>query len=227
MSVHIPYDQSPMPYHQVVAGLVCKYAAKDASVLDIGCGVGHCLAIVREQRRDIGLTAADIDMECLRITNERVGLDGKLLVSNVEELFVGDVNFDGIVMSHSLEHMISPVLIVQGVMRRLKPGGFLILAVPNPVRLNIIISNIRRRKNVNLGHVMAWDRSHWMNFVEVIMKLNVLEYAEDYFPLPRQWGDRHRWVRWLELRLVRMFPWFSLSNIVVVRKQKLLQMDSD
>lgn len=217
MSVHIPYNQTPRPYHLVVAGLVGKHAVREGTVLDIGCGVGHCMAAVRAARPDLRLFAADIDTECLRITHERARLDGQIVVGDVADLFGRTESYDVIVMSHSLEHMFSPVYTVREVLRMLKPSGVLVLAVPNPVRPSVILSNLRRKKAVNLGHVVAWDRSHWMNFIEVILGLRALEYAEDYFQIPFNLGDRWRWVRWIEFRLVRLLPWFSMSNIVVVQ----------
>lgn len=217
MSVHIPYDQVVQPYHIVVGGLVSKYVVHGGEILDVGCGVGHFLSIVKSHRGDLKLIAADIDQECLAITDQRVGLHGKLHINDVEDLFIDNKLYDCIVMSHSLEHMYAPVRVIKEMTKKIRPGGFLILAVPNPVRLPVIFSNIRRRRNVNLGHVVAWDRSHWMNFLEVILQLDVMEYAEDIFQLPFMLGSKFQFLRSLEWYLVKIFPWFSMSNIAVVR----------
>jgi 2-polyprenyl-3-methyl-5-hydroxy-6-metoxy-1,4-benzoquinol methylase len=216
-NIHIRYDQVAKPYHLVVARLMCRYAPPNASVLDIGCGVGHCLVEIRRLRPDIRLVAADIDKNCLDLTDSRVGLDGRLLISAVEDLFGRGGDYDGVIMSHSLEHMQAPVTVAREVAKLIRQGGVLILAVPNPVRLTVMISNLRRRRNVNRGHVMAWDRSHWMNFIENILGFDVIEYAEDYFQLPFKWGERIPGARAVELKLVRWFPWFSMSNIVALR----------
>lgn len=217
-SVHIPYDQRPQPYHLVVADLVSRYCSEGGVALDIGVGVGHCLALVQAKRPDIDLVGADIDENCLAITGSRVRLSQKLLIQDVEELFDETPKYDCVIMSHSLEHMLEPANVIMKVMKIIRPGGVLILAVPNPVRPNIIVTNLFRKKNVNLGHVYAWDRSHWMNFIEVILKLKVIQYAEDYFQFPLQLSERFPFLRPLELFLVRLFPWFSMSNIVAIRK---------
>lgn len=217
-SVHIPYDQKPQPYHRVVADLVARHCPKDAVMLDIGVGVGHCLALVQNKRPDIKLVGADIDQNCLDITGSRVKFERTLLIGDVEDLFDGVSKFDCVVMSHSLEHMLEPARVVKEVMKIIRPGGVLVLAVPNPVRPQIMATNLLRRKNVNLGHVYAWDRSHWMNFIEVILGLQVIEYAEDYFQLPFRLADRLRFLRPLELFLVRLFPWFAMSNIAAIRQ---------
>ncbi|MCL4219586.1 MAG: hypothetical protein KJ052_21610, partial [Candidatus Hydrogenedentes bacterium] len=62
------------------------------------------------------------------------------------------------------------------------------------------------------------DRSHWMNFIEVVLGLKVIEYAADYFQFPGSFSEKLRIVRKVELALVKLFPWFSMSNIVAVRK---------
>lgn len=217
-SVHIPYDQKPQPYHQVVADLVSRYCPEGAVTLDIGVGVGHCLALIQAKRPDIKLVGADIDENCLSITGSRVNLSQKLLIQDIEELFDGAPKYDCVVMSHSLEHMLEPARVVKEVMKIIRPGGVLVLAVPNPVRPNIMATNLLRKKNVNLGHVYAWDRSHWMNFIEVILGLKVIQYAEDYFQLPFRLSERFPFLRPLELFLVRFFPWFAMSNIVAIRQ---------
>lgn len=217
-SVHIPYDQKPQPYHAVVADLVRKHCPQGAVALDIGVGVGHCLALIQAKRPDIKLVGADIDKNCLAITGSRVNLSEKRLIKDVEELFDGVPKYDCVIMSHSLEHMLEPARVVREIMKTIRPGGVLILAVPNPVRPNIMATNLLRKKNVNLGHVYAWDRSHWMNFIEVILGLKVIQYAEDYFQLPFRLSDRLPLLRPLELFLVRFFPWFSMSNIVAIRQ---------
>lgn len=217
-SVHIPYDQKPQPYHEVVADLVRRHCPQGAVALDIGVGVGHCLALIQAKRPDIKLVGADIDENCLAITGSRVNLSEKRLIKDVEELFDGVPRYDCVIMSHSLEHMLEPARVVREIMKTIRPGGVLILAVPNPVRPNIMATNLLRKKNVNLGHVYAWDRSHWMNFIEVILGLKVIQYAEDYFQLPFRLSERLPLLRPLELFLVRFFPWFSMSNIVAIRQ---------
>ena len=216
-SVHIPYDQSPQPYHKAVADLVSRYCAEAAVTLDIGVGVGHCLALIQTKRPDLELVAADIDANCLAITATRAKLSRSLLINDVEELLDDVPRYDCVILSHSLEHMLEPARVVRGVLKTIRPGGVLILAVPNPVRPDIIISNLFRKKNVNLGHVYAWDRSHWMNFLEEILQLQVVQYAEDYFQFPFRLSRRFPVLHPLEQALVRAFPWFSMSNIAVIR----------
>ena len=214
-NVHISYNQPIQPYHRKVAELVAKYAKESATVLDIGCGVGHTLAEIRRRKQDLKLTAADIDDTTLSITKERVQIEGTLKINSIEDLFGSGLNYDVIVLSHVLEHTYSPLDIVRGLINMLQPNGVLILAVPNPVRLSVFLGNILKKHYVNRGHVYAWDRSHWMNFLENIAGLDVIEYSQDFFPLPKL--HRFRLVRIVEVWLAQKLPWLAFSNIAVIR----------
>ena len=124
-------------------------------------------------------------------------------------------------MCHSLEHMKSPVHACEQALRLLKDGGFLILAVPNPVRPDVIFGNIFKRHYVNKGHVYSWDKSHWKNFLENILSFNVVEYENDtvyIFGKLRAIKFFRVVLRPLEIILCKMLPWFCFSNIAVIKK---------
>lgn len=214
-SEHILYNQNAMPYHRVVAELVCRHVGDEASVLDIGCGVGHTLVDISRMKPAIMITACDIDPNCLEITGQRVSLHRKIHVASSDEIFNMPLKFDAVIMSHSLEHMRSPVDAVQKALNMVNSGGVLVLAVPNLGCSQGILFNLLRKRWVNRGHVCGWDRSHWMVFLEDILKLQVVCYAEDYC----RFVVSNRLSRPIETFLVRLFPWFSESNIAVVRKE--------
>jgi len=113
-SIHVRYDRGIQPHHRTIARLVSIYSHSDGSLLDIGCGVGHTLSEIRKIRHSMRLTAADIDEQCLQITQQRVGLQASILITQVEDLFEMQLTFETIVMSHSLEHMHRPVDTVRG-----------------------------------------------------------------------------------------------------------------
>jgi len=220
-NVHIRYDNyEPKRYHLVIAEKVYEYAPSYGKVLDIGCGLGQILHRVHELNPTIELFAADIFQECLQITRDRVGKVQTILMQNggFDAAGLGE-GYDACVMSHSLEHMTSPYDVLQNVMSIIRPGGYLILAVPNPVRPQVIIGNVSRKRYANLGHVYSWDRAHWMNFLENIGKFNVIEYPVDEVHIfPPRISKRVRLLKWFEIGISGLFPWFSFSNIAVIRK---------
>jgi 2-polyprenyl-3-methyl-5-hydroxy-6-metoxy-1,4-benzoquinol methylase len=218
-NVHIRPDKPYTHYHRVMAGLVLKYTPVGGRVLDIGCGMGHLLALVHDSNSSLELVGADSFADCVRQTRERV--PGARVVQVPEDStdfeLLGD-GYDACIMAHSLEHMLRPADAVREALAHLKPKGHLVLAVPNPVRPLVFFSNLKQKHYVNKGHVYAWDRSHWMNFLERILLLEVVEYASDEV---RLFSDRvlrmAPVLKKFEIGLSRWAPWWSFSNIAVVR----------
>ncbi len=221
MSIHVSYEQREMPYHEVVARLVQKYYEDNGSIIDIGCGLGYTLANINKKMVNANLTAVDIDSNCLDATGKRVKLREKLQINSINDLKKINKQYNTVILSHVLEHTIDPINTIKVLLEITQPGGVLILAVPNPVRPGVFISSLRKRHYVNHGHIFSWDRSHWMNFLERILGLNVVCYASDYIELP--FLKRWKIFNTLGVKLVCYFPWLSFSNIAVIRKTEQLE----
>jgi 2-polyprenyl-3-methyl-5-hydroxy-6-metoxy-1,4-benzoquinol methylase len=217
-SVHLSYEQGRQVYDQVVARLVAKYTAH-GRVLDIGCGLGHALRCIREQAPALELWGADIDEVCLAATRARVeGVGTVRLPRNGFDAATFGSQFDTCVLSHVLEHTLRPLDVLGELCTITRPGGHIILVTPNPVRPEIIVSSLLKRHYVNRGHVYAWDRSHWINFLENIARLHVVEYATDEVRLvPGRLKRLAPPVERLNILAARLLPWWSFSNIAVVR----------
>lgn len=100
-------------------------------VLDVGCGSGWVLARMRDQGWEpygveINKTAARIGNEAkLRI------FEGTLLDAHFPADF-----FDYVRLNHSFEHMSRPNETLREIYRILKPGGCVLIGVPNHAGLN-------------------------------------------------------------------------------------------
>lgn len=216
-SIHIDYSQTVKPYHYVVANLLVKHCcAIDPLIIDIGSGVGHTLKRVKELLPKSRVIAADVDKKCLKITSNRVELENSIPIKDIEQLYEKHNYYDAIILSHVLEHTLRPADTVKKLVKMLRPGGILLLAVPNPVRPGVFVASLLKRNYVNKGHVYAWDRSHFINFLDNILGLDVVCYSSDYVELP--FLKRWRPFRMLGLWLVKFFPWLSFSNIAVIKK---------
>jgi len=99
---------------------------KDARILEIGCGTGHNLAMLAEFGRVEGL---EMDSASREIANVRFG--GKVGDARLPELAgVPDETFDLIALLDVLEHVEDDVAALRGMARRLKPGGRILITVP-------------------------------------------------------------------------------------------------
>lgn len=217
----VSIDAKAAPYHVVSARLVAKYLPQRGRVLDIGCGLGQIDCLIKEARPDCRLNIADAYQVCLNIVSGKVEVENSFLLPEDQfNLEIVGVGYDVVVMSHVLEHLLNPVDAIHKALCVINSGGYLVLSVPNPVRPQVIFSNLFKKHYVNRGHVFAWDRSHWINFIENILDLDVVEYVSDsvnVFPgLVRR--SMPGIVNSIEVWLAKVLPWFSFSNMVVIRK---------
>ena len=95
-------------------------------LLDIGCGNGDFLASAREAGWDV--VGIDPDPKAVTVAKQR-GLDVR--VGSIESLTGESSCFDAITLSHVLEHVHGPRLVIQAIHRLLKPGGIIYIDTPN------------------------------------------------------------------------------------------------
>ena len=99
---------------------------KSFSLLDIGCGTGWTTNIWSEEGADA--TGLEPSPKRAAVARERYGL--RVIQSFVEDLECEEL-FEVIVMRHVLEHFADPYEVLQKVTSHLKPGGLLVIIVPN------------------------------------------------------------------------------------------------
>jgi SAM-dependent methyltransferase len=95
-------------------------------VLEIGCGTGQLLSILRSKygAEVQGVERSDAAVAACRDRGVAV-YQGAL-----EDAGIGDASVDAVIMRHVLEHVPSPRALLAEVRRILAPGGVLLLTVP-------------------------------------------------------------------------------------------------
>lgn len=98
------------------------------SVLEIGCGDGNLLAYLeRSLPPSTELVGVELNVRNIaRPAGSRI----QLHEADFDHLDLGHT-FDVVVMYHVLEHLVRPVETLRRIRRLLKPGGFLLIQVPN------------------------------------------------------------------------------------------------
>jgi len=218
-NIHVQYGLTTKIYHLKVAALVDKYTKKGGNVLDIGAGAGNILVNLHELRPDLVLASADAYQGSLDVTKVRVPLSNQWLLPEGEMNLSGiGEKFDTCVLSHVLEHVWNPVDAVNQAFGCLKDGGRLVLAVPNPVNPVNFIRTAIQHYSVNAGHCFHWDRGHWVNFLENIVKANVLEYDHDEIFLFKRKTSHDSYLKKIEIACSTIFPGLSFSHLAVIER---------
>ena len=96
-------------------------------LLDVGCGNGQFLALMRNEGWDV--EGQEVDSRAAESALKTYGK--RVRVGRLEAIGYPCDNFDAVVMSHVIEHVHDPIEILKECRRILKPGGTLVLVTPN------------------------------------------------------------------------------------------------
>jgi SAM-dependent methyltransferase len=99
----------------------------EGKVLDVGCGVGGNLKTLQDQ----GWEPYGIEISEIAAAHARELVTGNIHTGTLESAPFPPQSFDLILMSHSLEHLPSPVAALRLVHRLLNGDGLLVVSVPN------------------------------------------------------------------------------------------------
>lgn len=102
-----------------------------ATVLDVGCG----RAQLGEAAQEAGLvvTGVEVHPEATSVARGRIArlIEADLLDLDAVGAALGETRFDALVFSDVLEHVAWPVEVLSSYLRWLKPGGLVVVSVPN------------------------------------------------------------------------------------------------
>ncbi|WP_320957583.1 class I SAM-dependent methyltransferase, partial [Enterocloster asparagiformis] len=104
-------------------------------VLDLGCGNGNLIRMLREVKR-ASCWGADLSSQMIREAGKNLGDKVNLAVADAAALPYGDGQFDIVICNASFHHYTEPERAVEEIRRVLRTGGTLILGDPTiPGRL--------------------------------------------------------------------------------------------
>lgn len=99
-------------------------------VVDLGCGNGWHLAEAMKRGHEV--RGFDVSERALAFAEEILNIPGDRLEEGlIEDVDVGTDVADAVVLSQVLEHTLDPQVWIAAAARTLRPGGVLVVAVPN------------------------------------------------------------------------------------------------
>lgn len=98
--------------------------------MDVGCGAGQTVALARQ----LGWSAMGLEIDPAAVrAAQQTGLN--ILEGTYEELMQYEQQFDCIMCSHVLEHVHNPRDLLEKLKMAIKPGGMLLLSLPNSLSI--------------------------------------------------------------------------------------------
>jgi len=104
-----------------------RYLAAPRAVLDVGCATGDLLLAIRDTGNP-NVTGVETGHDAAEVARAR-GLDVR--IGDLQDAAFADAAFDTVILSHTIEHVPDPAATLAEVARVLRPGGALILWLPN------------------------------------------------------------------------------------------------
>lgn len=182
-----------MIYQSLNGAVLDRVPLGAQTLLDVGCGAGTLGAAVKS-RHDctvVGLTNSEAEVQRARQALDRVEMAD---LNQFEPAALGQ--FDCIVCSHVLEHLMQPLQVLVRLRACLRPQGTLLVALPNVLFWKQRLQFLRGRFRYAEGGLM--DSTHYRFFdlasAEAMIAqagFEILERCADGgFPLAQRLGFR-------------------------------------
>ncbi|GAB4430973.1 MAG: class I SAM-dependent methyltransferase [Chloroflexi bacterium OHK40] len=137
-------------YYAARRRMVERSVGRGGRILDVGCATGNFLDTMR--RAGWHAQGVEPSPEAAAYARERLGLD--VITGRLEEAGLPGVAFDAVTFWDVLEHVHQPQATLAEAARILRPGGILVLGLPNPDSLEARL----------LGrHWIGWDLPRHLN----------------------------------------------------------------
>jgi len=199
------YKKPPGGFYEVDE-MIASLAPEGARVLDVGCGCGELMQLLKHDRL---VSVVGLEPDPIRFQEAREkGCD--VHCCTIEECEIDLLGqFDVVVFADVLEHLIDPGDALKKSLKLLKPQGFVIASIPNithwSVRLNLLLGKWEYRPVgiMDVTHLRWFDRKGaerlflktGFNVVQVLythgidgsqrigkIRKHIIGFLEDFFP---------------------------------------------
>ena len=168
--------------------------SKGRRMLEVGCGFGFILAALEKRYETFGLdVSAHAIEQCRRIAPRSQGSVADLERGLPEQLARG--TFDLVLARYVLEHLHDPQTVMRDLAGLLRPGGFLLFAVPNTESLGARWKGRDWYAHQDPTHCSLLPPQTWLDFTRAAGLTVRREFSDGYWDVPYV-----RWLpRWVQL----------------------------
>jgi SAM-dependent methyltransferase len=107
----------------------CRHLKDDARILDVGCGDGFHLGLLRQYgNKTWKLEGVDLDQKAVKAAT-KAGLDVHL--GRVQDVNLPENSYDMVFMIQTIEHLEDPPQVLKTIFKLLRKGGQLIIVTDN------------------------------------------------------------------------------------------------
>jgi 2-polyprenyl-3-methyl-5-hydroxy-6-metoxy-1,4-benzoquinol methylase len=123
------YNPGARHRRRLVRDALRRHSGSDLEVLDVGCGLGEMLAFLAAELPQSRFTGVDFSGGAIESCRRRFPQHRWEVADVVTDDLPGP--FDTVVCSELLEHLDEPKLALEHIATSLKPGGTIVVTVPN------------------------------------------------------------------------------------------------
>lgn len=142
-------------WNDAVSGLQKFNGGAPGRLLDIGCGAGWFVKIAADR----GWDSHGVDMSGILADAAEKTAPGRIRHAPFKASDYERASFDAVTMFDVLEHVVDPVRIVEDAAALLKPGGVLLVTVPDADSIFFRLYGRRWRMIITVGHLVYFTRS--------------------------------------------------------------------
>jgi len=122
------FGPSTRSRYQIFLKLVEKHLSKESSILDVGCGSGNFLSLLKKKGY-VNLYGSDFSAESINLSKKKF-CESVFQADLKDANSFGRKKYDAVVCSEVLEHIDDDVLAIKTLRKLLKKKGLLIISVP-------------------------------------------------------------------------------------------------
>ena len=200
-------------------GLILPFIQR-GKLLDIGSGDGHFLYIAKAAGFET--CGTEISLAGAQYAKER---GHQLLIGQLKEIDFNDAQFDVITIWHVLEHLPNPGEALRIISSRLKPGGIMVVAVPNEDN-HLFRRRLGGRRGSNPLGPLIWSKEiHITHFQPATLRtalvkagLVPIRFGVDDIYYERSLKNVSK--LWMQKSLSAVLQWhFSMAMYFVCKKE--------